>query len=1269
MSATNNQENLQSHRPTIGLLIDSTTWGYERAIWRGVVEETQYANVNLVTFNISRPDMMGSRRSLNQLVDLVNEKNIQGLVLCGSTILDILPQKELNDFCNSFRPLPMVSVSVEIPGIPSLIVDNYKGMRSVIDHLIEKHDRRRIVYLQISNDSPEFIERYRAYTESLADHNIIFDPSLIVPGEYFGLPEETASYLFDEKKIDCDALVFVNDDVALRMIPVLQARGKNVPDDITVTGFDNQEISRYSSPPLTTVRQPLLDLGRQAVDLVLEQISGTEVPAIIDLPTEMVVRQSCGCIHSGDPIISIPEFKDSQKIGGIPGMREIKEEITSKILKITKISEKNEQVIADINDAYFEALTANLPNLFLKKLAQVAITLPELTDQLQTVISILRSYSLRSIQDNETRLLGENIHHQARMFVAEISQRIQAKLRVDMEAEANSLRTFNEQLARVTSRERLFNFLTEYLPSLGVPGCLLVLNDQLRSNAEHQKLFFAFNTEERGIIPDEGIRLAPGEFPPDEYLPTNYRFNFVIEALNIHNQESGYALFEAGSPNGALYYGLADQISSALGTITLIEQVDKRASQLSAAAEISRAASSILEVKELIAKAVDLIKENFGLYYVGLFMVDVAREWAELRAGTGEAGANMLAENWRLEIGGGSMIGHCISTNEADIQLDVDKAPVHLRNPHLPKTKSEMALPLTSRGAVMGALTIQSTEANAFSQEDVAVLQTMADQIATSIANAQLFERTQTALLDTETLLNISRLAGTTIEFTPYTEQVLDLTLKSTGIEAGLFSIFNPETNKLEITANQIPESFFIALKANGLEGTLCDWVYQQKDALIVYDLAENSPIDATGLITLGFNSYQGVPLETKGQVFGTLCTFSKARLSEEDSSIALLRAIGQQVAVAIENTRLFEQTQQALAETERQSKRLTALNELSEKLGRVEILDEIYQVSAATLSNVVEADRTGLAMITNDGQHVEFLAISGEEGLSTNGTKIPLAGSSIGRAIRTKRPVVVTNTSQVISQELNFAGINLESLLTVPLLVSNEAAGGLIFGSKTPNFFSESDADLSMQLATMIGNAIENNNLIQQSQAALTELESTQRRYQIQAWSNYNQSRVTSGYQKTPLGVEPIDRRATPETTQALQEKNPLVSEDGENLKLTIPIMLRNQPIGAIGLQAKEGKRQWSPDEIALAQEISEQFALAAESLRLLDETQRRAARERLVAEITTKIRASTDPEAMLHTAAQELQNALKSRRTQVLLQIDAQNDQKQAQAKRGEE
>ncbi len=333
----------------------------------------------------------------------------------------------------------------------------------------------------------------------------------------------------------------------------------------------------------------------------------------------------------------------------------------------------------------------------------------------------------------------------------------------------------------------------------------------------------------------------------------------------------------------------------------------------------------------------------------------------------------------------------------------------------------------------------------------------------------------------------------------------------------------------------------------------------------------------------------------------------------------------------------------------------MAALNELSEKLGQSETLESIYQAGTSAVSQIVTADRISFARLIENNQSAELMAVSEEDGLVPLGTLVPLERDPIGVAINTKSPILVADALKSYPDHVARSSIlGLKSLLVVPLVVGNKSIGAFYFTSKVNNGFSERDRDLATQLASAMGNAIENINLIQQTQETLAELEATQKRYQLQAWSAYNHSRVSSGYRQTHNSLESIGKEKISEAEQAILKQVPLVSEDGENLTLTIPIMLRDQPIGAFGLQADQTKRRWTAEEIALAQEISEQFALAVESLRLLDETQRRAARERLVTEITTKLRSSNDPQAMIQTAASELQKALKAKRTQVLFHQD---------------
>jgi len=174
-------------------------------------------------------------------------------------------------------------------------------------------------------------------------------------------------------------------------------------------------------------------------------------------------------------------------------------------------------------------------------------------------------------------------------------------------------------------------------------------------------------------------------------------------------------------------------------------ELERRSAYLEASAEVGRAATSILESEKLIRRVVELIREQFDLYYVGLFLLDTAGEWAVLRAGSGEAGQAMLARGHRIKVGEG-MIGWSVARNQPRVALEAGEDAVRLATAELPETRSEAAIPLRSRGQVLGALTVQDTRPGAFDQDTIAVLQTMADQVAVALDNAYLFAESQAAL-------------------------------------------------------------------------------------------------------------------------------------------------------------------------------------------------------------------------------------------------------------------------------------------------------------------------------------------------------------------------------------------------------------------------------------------------------------------------------------------------------------------------------------------
>jgi signal transduction histidine kinase/CheY-like chemotaxis protein len=342
--------------------------------------------------------------------------------------------------------------------------------------------------------------------------------------------------------------------------------------------------------------------------------------------------------------------------------------------------------------------------------------------------------------------------------------------------------------------------------------------------------------------------------------------------------------------------------------------VSRYAVQLTTAAEVSRAASSMLEPAKLLPEVVDLLRERFDFYYVGLFLLDEGGEYAVLRAGTGEAGRQMLGMGHKLEVGGTSMIGWCTAQGKARIALDVGKEAVRFENPLLPETRSEMALPLISRGRVIGAMTIQSAKPAAFSEEDITTLQTMADQVANAIENAHLFEsqtmrttqltlvnevgRILTSILDVDALLGqVVRLIRDTFDYYQVNLGLIEGDTLVPKAWAGALRTFPTEIARLNLDAEAVVTK-----------------VVTSGTPLLVPDVRrEPLYLPLPGLEEV--RSELAVPLKSKGQVVGVLDVESDRLAAFDEEDLTVLEALAGQIAVAIENARLFQETKANLEE------------------------------------------------------------------------------------------------------------------------------------------------------------------------------------------------------------------------------------------------------------------------------------------------------------------------------------------------------------------
>jgi len=179
--------------------------------------------------------------------------------------------------------------------IPYVTFENKPGARALVDHLIEVHGYRRIAFLRGPENHEDSYWRELGYRASLDAHDIPFDPALVATGGFSQTQGRDAIRRWLHKGVVMDAIFAGDDDAATGAIMAIQEAGKRVPEDIAVVGFDDVHLSHPWMPPLTTVRAPVEEAGREAARQLMRLIQTGEANPQIRLATELIIRRSCGC--------------------------------------------------------------------------------------------------------------------------------------------------------------------------------------------------------------------------------------------------------------------------------------------------------------------------------------------------------------------------------------------------------------------------------------------------------------------------------------------------------------------------------------------------------------------------------------------------------------------------------------------------------------------------------------------------------------------------------------------------------------------------------------------------------------------------------------------------------------------------------------------------------------------------------------------------------------------------------------------------------------
>jgi len=562
---------------------------------------------------------------------------------------------------------------------------------------------------------------------------------------------------------------------------------------------------------------------------------------------------------------------------------------------------------------------------------------------------------------------------------------------------------------------------------------------------------------------------------------------------------------------------------------TLEQRVAERTRNLELAAKVGRTVSQVRTLDVMLTEAAELIRKQFDLYYVQVYLVNQSQTYLNLQAGTGNVGKELLGRNHRLPFNSASINGRAAVEKKSVVISDTADSATFKPNPLLPNTRSEMAVPLMIGNRVVGVLDMQSEIGGSLSTDILAAFEALAGQLAIAIQNATFLAETQQARADVEA--QAARLTRTNWvdyldaihkpeesgfmfeqnKITPLTEAQQTQTAENSK------ALVMPITVTGEALGNLVVEMEGQSpiARTDELLNTVARQVSQQIENLRLLDSAERYRFEAEEasrrLTREGWKSYVAntdegmsyvydlkevrpqnnngdrkaedsgytLPLKVRDETVGKLVV--QGLDAGDSESVSLANAVAERLGAHIESLRQFEETKRGQIELDKRARQLAAVAEVSSVSSRELDIEKMLQ-SVVTLTQ----RQFGLyhAHVFTYNENMEALQIAacgwkeGDEHEGTHGTTaIPLAQeqSLVARSARTRQPVIVNDVRHEEGWLPNPLLPDTSSEMAVPLIIGDQILGVLDVQSDILNAFSEEDANIYTTLASQVSTALQN--------------------------------------------------------------------------------------------------------------------------------------------------------------------------------------------------
>ena len=349
--------------------------------------------------------------------------------------------------------------------------------------------------------------------------------------------------------------------------------------------------------------------------------------------------------------------------------------------------------------------------------------------------------------------------------------------------------------------------------------------------------------------------------------------------------------------------------------------LESQTARLRVTAEISRDVASARVLSELLERASLMIRDRFGFNHVGIFLLDSSREFAVLVASPTDAGKQMLENNYQLRVGEAGIVGRVSATGEPRVSRNTENDLSYIKNPLLPNTRSEMALPLRAENKVIGVLDIQSNTPNAFSDDDVSIMQILADQLAAAIERTRLLQEVERNLQELETA------------YGQYTREnwknVADDTLR--GKIGYRFDNIRIEsvTELPEIGKESLERGVIIS--SNGSDGL------QDKQETVA------------------------IPIKLRGQPIGVITL--KLKEGYLDETISTVEQASERLAAALESARLYE-------EARLRADREQAISQITAAIGSSSSYEDILQTTVREIGTSLRDTEVSIQLLSDSREN-----------------------------------------------------------------------------------------------------------------------------------------------------------------------------------------------------------------------------------------------------------------------------------------------------------